>query len=330
MEKRRESVRGLKTEKLDWFLEKFYKYGLYVVFICLVLFFTSRNSNFFSFDNGRNLLQQTASSGIAAAGIVFVMLTGGIDISISSVMFITAVISAMLTDAGLGFGGALLVSLACGAAVGCINGFLVAKLHIMPLIVTLAMQYVVRGVAIGIVGIQTLFFNNEVGKFIVKTQVAGVLPLIVFLLLVIMALGQFLLSKTWFGKQVYAVGNNKLGAEQMGIKTTRIVFLSYVICGALAGLAGLVSGAQVGGISPTFATGQEFIIISSVVLGGVSLFGGKGTIFPNAFLGVLIMMCIENGLVMARTNMYAYTIVRGCVIFVAVLLDSIKNRGETR
>lgn len=98
----------------------------------------------------------------------------------------------------------------------------------------------------------------------------------------------------------------------------------------MAGLSGLVSGAQVGGITPTFATGQEFIIISATVLGGVSLFGGRGKAFPGAFLGVLVIMCIENGLVMAKTNMYAYTIVRGIVIFLAVMLDSLRNKGETR
>lgn len=328
-----EKIRNRKMARAvqgDFLLDIFYKYGLYAVFAVLVIFFTSMNPNFLSLNNARNLLQQTASSGIAAAGLVFVMLTGGIDISISSVMFITAVLSAVLTDAGLGFFGAMGVALASGAVIGAANGFLIAKLGIQPLIVTLAMQYVVRGIAIGIVGIQTIFFNNDVGKWIVKAQVLGVVPLIIFLLLVVMAAGQFVLSKTLFGKQIYAVGNNRQGAEQMGIPAARLIFLAYVICGALAGLAGMVSGAQVGGISPTFANGQEFIIISSVVLGGISLFGGKGNILPNAFLGVLIIMCIENGLVMARTNMYAYTIVRGCVIFLAVFLDSVKNKGETR
>jgi ribose transport system permease protein len=116
----------------------------------------------------------------------------------------------------------------------------------------------------------------------------------------------------------------------MGIKVKRNVFLTYIISGALAGLAGLVSGTQVGAITPTFAEGQEFIIITATILGGVSLFGGKGSVFPGAFLGVLIFMCIENGLVMAGTNMYLYIIIRGIVIFFAVMIDCIRNRGELR
>lgn len=310
--------------------DAFYKYGLYVVFVLLVVFFSSINHNFFGANNARNLLLQTSSSGIAAAGLVFVMITGGIDISISAVMFITAVLSTTLTDMGLNFWGAVGVSILCGALVGAVNGFLIARMNMVPMIVTLAMMYVLRGVAIGIVGIKTVFFNNAVGTFIVKTRLFDFIPLIVIILAVVMAIGQFVLSRTLFGRQLYAIGNNRGGAENMGINVRRQVFFSYVICGALAGLSGLVSGAQVGGISPTFAQGQEFIIISATVLGGVSLFGGRGKVFPSAFLGILIIMCIENGLVMAKTNMYAYTIVRGLIIFLAVMLDSMQNRGETR
>lgn len=307
-----------------------YKYGLYGVFAVLVLFFSLLNPNFLSVNNARNLLQQTSSSGIAAAGLVFVMITGGIDISISSVMFITAVLTATLTDLGLGLFGAIAVSLLVGGLVGCVNGFLIARMNMVPLIVTLAMQYVLRGLAISVIGIKTLFFNNDVSKLLVRTRLLDFFPLIVVVLAVVLVIAQFTLSRTLFGRRLYAIGNNRVGAEKMGIKVKSSVFWAYVICGALAGLAGLVSGAQVGSVSPTFATGQEFIIISSAVLGGVSLFGGRGKAFPNAFLGVLIIMCIENGLVMAKTNMYAYTIVRGCVIFLAVMLDSVRNKGETR
>jgi ribose/xylose/arabinose/galactoside ABC-type transport system permease subunit len=226
--------------------------------------------------------------------------------------------------------GAFLVSIGCGALVGAVNGFLCAKLKVVPLIVTLAMLYIIRGTANSIVGIRQVDFTNQVGTTLARMRLGGVLPIIVFVLIVAMAIGQFILVKTSFGRQLFAIGNNKIAAEKIGINVERSIFVSYVLCGAFAGLSGLISGAQVGGISPTFATGTEFIIISSTVLGGVSLFGGKGSVFPGAFLGVLIIMCIENGLVMASANMYAYTIVRGVVIFLAVLLDSVRNVGELR
>ncbi|MDR1613718.1 MAG: ABC transporter permease [Planctomycetota bacterium] len=319
-----------RLDRMERLSEAFYRYGLYIVLLALVVLFYALNSNFLSANNAVNLLLQTSSTGIAAAGLVFVMLTGGIDISISAVMFITAVISTVLTDMGLGLIGAIAVSIACGAVIGAVNGFFIAKLKMTPIIVTLAVMYSVRGLAIGFIGVKTLFFTNAVGAYLVKTRILGYIPLIVVILAVVMALCQILLSRTLLGKQMYAIGNNRSGAQKMGIAVEKRIFSAYVLCGALAGLAGLVSGAQVGQVSPAFAVGQEFIIISAAVLGGVSLFGGKGKAFPGAFLGVLIIMCIENGLVMARTNMYAYTIVRGCVIFVAVMLDSFHNKGETR
>jgi ribose transport system permease protein len=321
-----------KVNKIDTpkFFDYFYKYGLYIVLAVLIVIFSSLNHNFLSTNNAINLLQQTASTGIAAAGLVFVLITGGIDISMGSTIFLTSVIAATLTDRGLGLAGAIAVSIGCGAIIGCINGFFIAKLRLVPLIVTLASLYIIRGTAIAIVGIKTTFFNNPVGVMIARTRLLGVIPVVVLILAITLIITQFVLSRTLYGRQLFAIGNNKLGAEKMGIKVSRNVFISYVICGALAGLSGLVSGAQVGGISPTFASGQEFIIISSTVLGGVSLFGGRGKAFPGAFIGVLIIMCIENGLVMARTNMYAYTIVRGIVIFMAVMLDSLRNKGETR
>lgn len=312
------------------FFDYFYKYGLFVVVICLFLIFSIINRNFLSVNNGINLLQQTSSTGIAAAGLVFVMLTGGIDISIGSTIFLSAVVVTTLTSNGMGLPGAILVSLICGALIGCINGFLIAKLKLVPLIVTLANLYVIRGISIAIVGIKPVYFDNEVGAMISRTRLFGYIPVVVIILAITLGLAQFVLTRTLFGRQLFAIGNNKPGAEKMGIKVTKNVFISYVICGALAGLSGLVSGAQVGAITPNFAIGQEFIIISATVLGGVSLFGGRGKAFPGAFLGVLIIMCIENGLVMARTNMYAYTIVRGIVIFLAVMLDSMRNRGELR
>ncbi len=308
----------------------FYKYGLYFVFGLLAAAFSLLNSNFLSAANAVNLLQQTTSTGIAAAGLVFVLVSGGIDISMGSTIYLSSVIAATFANRGVGIAGSFAIALACGVAVGSLNGFFVSVLKIVPLIVTLASLYIVRGVALALTGVQSLFFFNKVGDAVAYTRIGGVLPVVIVILVVTLCLVQLVLSRTLFGRQLFAMGNNLAGARIMGIKVKRNTFLTYVISGALAGLAGLVSGAQVGAITPTFAEGQEFIIITTAILGGVSLFGGKGTAFPGAFLGVLIVMCIENGLVMAGANMYFYTIVRGIVIFFAVMIDCIRNSGELR
>lgn len=308
----------------------FYKYGLYITFGLLVTVFTTLNPHFFSLPNAVNLLQQTASTGIAAAGLVFVLVSGGIDISMGSTIFLSSVMVTTLANKGMGLPGAFAVALGCGIAVGAVNGFFVAVLRVVPLIVTLASLYVVRGVALSLTGVQSLFFFNDVGEAVAYARLGGVVPVVVLILAATLVIVQVVLSRTLFGRQLFAIGNNANGARVMGIRVKWNTFLTYVISGALAGLAGLVSGAQVGAITPTFAEGQEFIIITSAILGGVSLFGGKGTAFPGAFLGVLIVMCIENGLVMAGANMYVYTIVRGLVIFFAVMLDCLRNTGELR
>ena len=308
----------------------FYKYGLYIVLLILIVVFSCINPKFLSLTNGINLLQQTVTTGIAACGLVFVVVICGIDLSMGSVMYLTCVLVTIATNKGLGLPGAVALSVAIGAVVGCVNGFFVAKFKIVPLIVTLATLYIVRGLGIVIGGTGLMYFNNKVSELLVFTRLFDVFPILILILALVLLITQMVLSKTLFGRQLFAIGNNVSAAQTLGIKVTRNTFISYVVCGAFAGLAGLVSGAQVGGISSTFAVGQEFTIISSTVLGGVSLFGGRGRAFPGAFIGVLIVMCIENGLVMARTNMYLYAIIRGIIIYIAVMLDCIQNKGEHR
>ena len=308
----------------------FYRYGLYIIFVVLALVFSLFNANFASGANVVNLLQQTASTGIAAAGLVFVLVSGGIDISMGSTIFLSSVIVTTLANNGMGLVPAFVVAIACGMAVGAVNGFFVSVLNIPPLIVTLASLYIVRGVALSLTGVQSLFFSNPVGDAVAYARLGGVIPVVILILAITLLLVQTVLSRTLFGRQLFAIGHNRKSAEIMGLKVRRKIFLTYVISGACAGLAGLVSGAQVGAITPSFAEGQEFIIITSAILGGVSLFGGKGSAFPGAFLGVLIVMCIENGLVMAGANMYSYTIIRGIVIFFAVMIDCMRNTGEIR
>ncbi|MCL4416839.1 MAG: ABC transporter permease [Actinobacteria bacterium] len=320
----------MKTFRKYYINELFYKFGLYIVIALLVAVFSIINPRFFSITNGINILQQMVTIGIASCGLTFVIVTAGIDLSLGSVIYITSVLVTILTNKGLGLVGAIALSIGIGAVLGAINGFFVAKLKIAALIVTLATLYIIRGLGIVIGGTGLIYFSNTVSEILTFTRLLGVIPISIIFLIAVLIITQIILSKTRFGLQLYAIGNNINAAKTMGIKVSRNIFISYIICGALVGLAGLISGAQVGGISSTFAVGQEFIIISATVLGGVSLYGGKGKAFPGAFIGVLIIISIENGLVMAKTDLYFYSIIRGLIIFIAVMLDSINNKGESR
>ncbi len=308
----------------------FYKYGLYMVFVALFVTFSIFNKEFISIANIINLLQQSSAPAIAAVGVVFVLVSGGIDISIGSTIYLTAALVTMATNAGLGLIPAILLVLITGGIIGCLNGFMIAKLHMVPIIVTLAMMFIIRGFTLAITNIEMQYFMNPVGDFIARYRLFGIIPIIVITMIIVLAIGQFVLSYTAFGRHLYAMGNNSVAALKAGIRFKRNSFLVYIISGALAGLAGLVGGAQVGGVTTTYGSGQEFLVISACVLGGVSLFGGKGRIFPGAFLGVLIVMGIENGLVMASANVYLYTIIRGMVIFLAVMVDCLRNTSELR
>lgn len=310
--------------------DAFYRYGLYLVFAALIGIFAILNPIFISLENIVNLLQQSSAASIAAVGMVLVMVAGGIDLSIGSIIYLAAALSVMVTNAGAGLAVAVLTAVGVGAAAGALNGLIIARLRLVPIIVTLAMMFIIRGLTLAITEIKMQYFMNPVGDFIARHRILGAVPIIVMTMVVVVMAGQGVLKYTAFGRHLYAIGNNRAAALKSGIKAQLKTFLTYVISGALAGFAGLIGGAQVGGVTTSYGSGQEFLVISASVLGGVSLFGGKGSVFPGAFVGVLIVMSIENGLVMARANVYLYTVVRGIVIFVAVMVDCLRNKGELR
>lgn len=327
--------------RINW-LQLTFRYGIYIIFVLVYASFALMSKNFLSTRNILNILQQSVPIGIATVGIVFVLLTAGIDISIGAVMFCSGVFTALILANGVKYFKALdwgvpdwgVVLLAVGAATlagmawGAVNGLVITRWKIVPFITTLAVMGLARGVGLLTGGTQTVFIGS-LGKFISTSKILNV-HVIVIIMLLVMALGHLALSRTVFGRQLYAVGNDPRAATKIGIKTNRIIFTVYVVSGGLAGLAGAISGAQVGAVTVNFATGNEFLAISAAVLGGVSFFGGKGRIIPGALAGVLLIHGILNGLTFMNASHYAYAIYRSLIIFVAVLVDSVNNRGDIR
>ena len=221
-------------------------------------------------------MQQSSAPSIAAVGIVFVLVAGGIDISIGSTIYLTAALVTMATNEGAGLLVGLLIVLATGAVVGALNGLMIAKLRLVPIIVTLAMMFIVRGVTLAITKIEMQYFMNPVGDFIARYRLFNAVPIIVVTMIAVLLIGQYLLAYTTFGRHLYAMGNNLTAAKKAGIRIERNTFLIYVISGALAGLAGLIGGAQVGGVTTSYGNGQEFIVISACVLGGGQPVRGQG------------------------------------------------------
>lgn len=303
------------------------KYGLYFIFAILIIYFTVQSTGFFSISNAITVLQLSSTLGIAVVGMFFVLITGGIDISVATNMYFSAVVGTTLLNQ---LGCPLIVCFAgsclSGLLIGCINGFFISKLKIVPFITTLATYSVAKGLGLMFTKQQMLFLDSSVRSFS-SAKILGV-PLMVYIFLGVVVIGHFILTRTQYGRQLFACGNNLAGANKMGINGTRVVFTAYAICGFLAGLAGMVNACRLSVINPNFAQNDEFTVISSAVIGGASLFGGKGRVIPGAIIGIVMVQVISNGLTIIGASAYIQNIFKGLIIFAAVMVDSIKNNGE--
>ena len=306
------------------------KYGISIIFVAMVIVFSSMNPIFLSFANFSNLMYSTAANGIALIGVALVIISGGMDISVGSIMFGAGCVTVLLGNMGLPVPVVLLLAILLGGVMGMFNGYLISKWKMVPLMVTLATTALFRGVMLYTINEGYLpFKTHDFTALIVETKLLGI-PVSVYVFVALILLFQQVLTKTKFGWHLLAIGNNVDACRKIGINVQKMQFAVYTLNGLLAGLAGFILVGMIGEISPTFATGGEFTMITGAVLGGVALSGGKGSIFPGAFIGALMIFTIENGLNIISANPYAYTIVRGVVIFIAVALSSIKYEGEIR
>ena len=308
-------------------VDTFCNYGIYIIFLIMIIYFSVQSTGFLSLSNAITVLQLSSTLGISVVGMFGVLVTGGIDISVASNMYFSAVVgTTLLNNLGCPLILCFVGSCLSGLLIGCINGFCVSRLKIVPFITTLATYSVAKGLGLMFTNQQMLFLDAKVRVFS-STRIFGI-PLMVYIFLAVVILGHFVLTKTQYGRQLFACGNNLTGANKMGINGPRVVFIAYAICGALAGLAGMVNAARLSVINPNFAQNDEFTVISSAVIGGASLFGGKGKVIPGAIIGIVMVQVISNGLTIIGASAYIQNIFKGLIIFVAVMVDSIKNNGD--
>lgn len=314
------------------------KYGVYTIFLLMMIAFSLSNKNFLTLSNILLLLEQSAPIMIGVIGMSFVMMDGGIDISAGSNMYLSAAISALVMRSMYNSTGnihsfwqyalLMLIALCVGALLGVFNGVIISRFRLVPFIVTLITTSVARGLGMFFTDAQLIIINSMGFKYNDK-RFLGVSVLIVIALVILLA-AHFVMKYTTYGCQLKAQGNNHEAAQKMGINIRRNTLIAYIICGAMFGLAGILSAGENGSVPTAFAFGDEFIMIPAAVLGGISLFGGKGNIIPGCIIGILLINTIVNGLTMMAANPYVYTIVRGIIIFIAVALDSMNYKGEIR
>jgi ribose/xylose/arabinose/galactoside ABC-type transport system permease subunit len=301
----------------------------YIIFIVLVIFFTCFNPKFISGTNLLNIITGSTFTIIAGMGIVFVMLTGGIDLSVGYIMATSACMAFVMIDAGLPIAIVFILCILIGFVMGLINGVLAAKLKLFPLILTLATQMVFQGIALTISGGKTYYNLPDSFRNFFLTEFLG-LPMDVWIALLFVICIWFVLNKTRFGRDVLAVGGNKECARLSGIKVDLITTLCFAICGAVFAFAGLDMIAQQNSATASSA-GIEFTCLTAAIIGGISMIGGKGNVIGLVF-GIFIMQIIANGMQLAGLGSYAQYIVKGAILIAAVSFDVIKNlpKGKIR
>ncbi|EUJ42800.1 ABC transporter permease subunit [Paenilisteria rocourtiae] len=300
--------------------------GPVLALIVLIVVVTALNPSFMTTDNLLNLLRQVSINALIAFGMSFVILTGGIDLSVGSTLALSGALTAGIIASGISPLIAMCLGMLLGAFLGMINGILVAKGNLAPFIATLATMTIYRGATLvftdgnPITGIGDSFIFQFVGKgYLFGVPVPIIIMVICFLLLYI------LLHKTAFGKKTYAVGGNIHAAKIAGVKTNKVQIIIYTISGFMASIAGIILTSRLNSAQPTAGVSYEMDAIAAVVLGGTSLSGGKGRLF-GTLIGALIIGTINNGLNLLGVSSFYQQIVKGLVIIIAVLLDRRQNK----
>ncbi|ANH08330.1 ABC transporter permease [Shinella sp. HZN7] len=310
------------------------EYGIFLAFLLLVAILSVSNEFFLTPGNISNVLLQTSINGVLAIGMTFVILTRGIDLSVGSVVALAGMVSAsfVTSSATAGIAGApypMVVALAAGilVGVGCgaLVGLIVSRFSVPAFVATLGMLSAARGATLIYGGGKPVPALSPEFRWIGTGNILGI-PMPVILLAVVFLVSWWVLTRTRFGRYIYAVGGNPHAAKTSGLNVTRIRFMVYVISGALSGLAGMILSARTGSALPQAGIAYELDAIAAVVIGGTSLSGGVGRV-TGTLIGALIIGVMNNGLDLMGIQSYYQQVLKGALIVGAVMLDQKRNQG---
>ncbi len=311
-----------------------------IVLIILCIVFGLSNDTFLSGRNLINLTSQMSINALLAAGLTFVIILGGIDISVGSVAALAGIASAMagLLFPDMSIATSIVILIVSGVVVGgisgAINGLMITKFRVVPMITTLAMMSIARGLSYILTGGQPVYglHNNfawlGAGRLIkTESMPNGIIPVITIFTFIVVFLMHTLLSKTVFGRHVYAVGSNRQVAHLSGIHVNKVVFISHVLCGITAGLGGICVASKLQNGQPAACEGYEMFAIAATVLGGTSLVGGSGSV-GRAIFGCAIIAVINNGMNLMQISSYWQKVVIVAIILAAVILDMSQKKNS--
>lgn len=295
--------------------------GALIALMLLVIVIGIISPEFRTISNFLSLLRQSSINGFIAFGMTCVILTGGIDLSVGSVLALSTALCAGFIAGGMPVGLAMLLALVIGTLLGAVSGVLVTKGRLQPFIATLVTMTVYRGLTM--IYMDGKPISNLGDSFTLKVVGKGNfyhIPIPVILFGAIFAIMMFILEKTTFGRRVYATGSNEVSAKLAGVNIDKTRLITYAISGGMAALSGLILLSRLSSAQPTLGEGYELDAIASVALGGTSMNGGRGRIW-GTFVGVLIIAVLNNGLNILGVSSYYQDVVKGVVILIAVLSD---------
>ncbi|MDO4633392.1 MAG: ABC transporter permease [Eubacteriales bacterium] len=305
------------------------KNAIWLIFIAEILIFTVVNPVFITPSNLVAIARQVAVYGIASVGMTFVILIAGIDLSAGTIITLVNVVCAYcIINMGVNLWVATIIALCVAVVIGILNGFMVATIGIPAIIATFASQTIFEGLAYIISGGMPIALERNTAFDLFGRWSVGIVPVSAIIMIICFVVGAFILTRTYFGRYFYAIGGNEEAAELSGIRVNRMKYLIYSLSAFFAGLAGIVTLSRTGSAQNTAGKGLEFDFITCVVLGGVSVNGGVGSM-SGVIAGVLIIGALKNGMILMNVNQYVQMIVKGVVLAVAVGLDCMSKKRQT-
>ena len=318
-------MRETDRDNLKWLTDVL---GMGAVLAALIIFFGFECRNFLTTTNFLGIANQIPAAVLIAVGMTLVLITGGIDLSVGSLVGLSgAVLGSCIDKLGVPLPIAIAACLAVGALCGLINGLVIVRWALPPFIVTLGMLEAARGATFLLTESRTIYLGSKIGG--ISAMGIGDISLLFIMAIVAVAVGQLLLNKSAFGRHLVALGSNEQAAYLSGIRTARVKVMVYVLSGILCALAALVITARMASANPNAGSGFELEAIAAVVIGGTSLMGGRGSVVNSCF-GVAIIAILGSGLAQMGTEEATKRMITGFVIVLAVILDHYRSRLMVR
>lgn len=320
------SMKNQTISREIWSFDRMRQYGLIIslLILCIVMSFLS--DNFFSISNLLNVARQVSVTAISAVGMTLIIIIGGIDLSVGSILALSGIMAATVYNSSHSPILALVTGILAGAAVGLINGFVTAKGKIAGFITTLATMSVFRGISFIYTGGVPVEAANPNFKYFGTGYFLNI-PVPIIIMIIVLLMGSFIMNRTRFGRYIYAIGGNEQTSKWSGLKVDSVKIYVYMLSGLLTGLAGVILTARLASGQPYAGQGFELDVIAAVIVGGTSLAGGRGNI-SGTIIGVLLIGILSNGLTLLNVSSYYQMVIKGIIIILAVLIDTLGRRNK--